>query len=104
VKFSLFQYFFIICQICIYSKCFKNGFLLKFLANNDFVCTVSDRVLARISKVAVQNNFGGVATNCCGRGHMFLGVAAIICRCGIVVFYSLNLFTFSFRCTFPSLN
>jgi hypothetical protein len=61
------------------------------------------RVLARISKVAVQNNFVGVVTNFCGRGHMFLGVAAIFCCCGIVVFYSLNLFTqFSFRCTFKS--
>ena len=29
------------------------------------------RVLARISKVAVQNNFVGVATYFCGRGHMF---------------------------------
>jgi hypothetical protein len=36
-------------------------------------------VLARISKVAVQNNFVGVATYFCGRGHMFLGVAAIFC-------------------------
>ena len=62
------------------------------------------RVLARISKVAVQNNFVGVATYFCGRGHMFLGVAAIFCCRGIVVFYSLNLFTFSFRYTFPSLN
>jgi hypothetical protein len=53
--------------------------------------------------VAVQNNFVGVVTNCCGRGDMFLGVAAIFCCCGIVVFYySLNLFTFSFRCTFQS--
>ena len=38
-----------------------------------------DRVLARISKVAVQNNFVGVATYLCGRGHMFLGVATIFC-------------------------
>jgi hypothetical protein len=44
--------------------------------------------------VAVQNNCVGVATIFCGCGHMFLGVAAIFC-CGIVVFYSLNLFTFS---------
>jgi ABC-type uncharacterized transport system permease subunit len=52
--------------------------------------------------VAVQNNFVGVVTIFCGRDHMFLGVAAIFCCCGIVVFYSLNLFTFSFRCTFQS--
>jgi hypothetical protein len=37
------------------------------------------RVLARISKVAVQNNFVGVATYFCECGHMFLGMAAIFC-------------------------
>ena len=63
---------------------------------------IRPRVLARISKVAVQNNFVGMATIFCGRGHMFLGVAAFFCCCGIVVLYSLNLLTFSFRCTFPS--
>ena len=30
------------------------------------------RVLARISKVAVQNNFVGVVTNFCGRGVLFV--------------------------------
>jgi hypothetical protein len=69
--------------------------------SEDVASLVPSRVLARISKVAVQNNFVGVATNFCSRGHIFLGVAAIFC-CGIVAFYSLNLFTF--RCTFPSLN
>jgi hypothetical protein len=34
--------------------------------------------------VAVQNNFVGMATNFCGRGHMFLGVAAIFCYCGVL--------------------
>jgi hypothetical protein len=42
-----------------------------------------------------------------GRGNIFLWTWSHVFGCGrnwIVVFYSLNLFTFSFRCTFPSLN
>jgi hypothetical protein len=42
-------------------------------------------------KVAIQNNFVSppVATKLCGHGHMFLGVVAFFCCCGIVVFFLL---------------
>ena len=42
------------------------------IANLKHTDITNGRVLARISKVAIQNDFVGVATNFCGRGHMFL--------------------------------